>query len=501
MTLSSLQTAANIDVMLFGRSSAAELLDLIDEIKIRQSDNNSWIIHLKHKGQDLSYRVLLSIYSTLNSDPNGLLLGEFDNVYQRLNSRKLIAADYGYKSLWHIFFNYSEMVSMTRTNAGLLLIAEIAPEAPAAPPGFSEPRNGPLMSGAAAQHYISPEQNRASSSTGQTTSYQKKETSLKGQAAVDRPVLTGKEEISLGFRDFQADGEFVIIYIKEIYSPNEFYVWFYKDSPEATEEYKQFFQKLNQFYNVRMNRVKHSLSPPYKKDQLCVYRDEHDRYHRAVVESTINADIVAVRAVDTAEKSQVAPACLFRINDQFRLVKSFTRRCGLCDIRPFNSKTWDDKSRDVFGPKHTDKLYYAKIMFESDQEVELNVIDTHDDEDRHFSDVLVAVGSAENISPTNGVINNAPSTPNDSFTVDDDDEDDDDDWLNDWLADEDTPTIDNSHINISSLHVDNPVPTPQVTNPPQTSNLWDAPLLPNHGGANNSSSEFLKNLMQVNRKR
>ena len=35
-------------------------------------------------GQDLTYRVLLSIYSTLNSDPNGLLLGEFDKVYQRL---------------------------------------------------------------------------------------------------------------------------------------------------------------------------------------------------------------------------------------------------------------------------------------------------------------------------------------------------------------------------------------------------------------------------------
>ena len=41
--------------------------------------------------------------------------------------------------------------------------------------------------------------------------------------------------------------------------------------------------------------------------------------------------------------------------------------------------------------------------------------------------MLVAEGYAENISPTNGVINNAPSTPNDSFTVVDDDEDDTDD--------------------------------------------------------------------------
>ena len=84
--------------------------------------------------------------------------------------------------------------------AGLLLIAETAPEAPSAPPGFPEPRNGPLMSGAAAQHNISPVQNRASSSTGQTTSYQNQQTYLKGQPAVNRPVLTGKEEISLGFR-------------------------------------------------------------------------------------------------------------------------------------------------------------------------------------------------------------------------------------------------------------------------------------------------------------
>ena len=126
---------------------------------------------------------------------------------------------------------------------------------------------------------------------------------------------------------------------------------------------------FSQFYNVRINRVKHVLSSP-RKDQLCVFRDENNRYHRAVVDkepATIHADIVAVRCVDTAERSRVAPSCLFRMNDQFRLVKSFTRRCGLCDIRPFNRKTWDDKSRDVFGPKHADKLYYAKIMFESDQ--------------------------------------------------------------------------------------------------------------------------------------
>ena len=46
---------------------------------------------------------------------------------------------------------------------------------------------------------------------------------------------------SFVFQDFQADGEFVVIYIKEIYSPNEFYAWFYKDS---TDEYKQFYQNL-----------------------------------------------------------------------------------------------------------------------------------------------------------------------------------------------------------------------------------------------------------------
>ena len=41
-----------IDVLLFGKNSAAELLDHIQEIKIRLSDNNTWIVHLKHKGEN-----------------------------------------------------------------------------------------------------------------------------------------------------------------------------------------------------------------------------------------------------------------------------------------------------------------------------------------------------------------------------------------------------------------------------------------------------------------
>ena len=59
--------------------------------------------------------------------------------------------------------------------------------------------------------------------------------------------------------------------------------------------------------------------------------------------------------------------------------------------------------------------------------MELNVIDTHSEDDRHFGDVLVAEGFAEHVSGNIGVINNAPSTPNDSFTVEEPEEPSDDD--------------------------------------------------------------------------
>ena len=55
------------------------------------------------------------------------------------------------------------------------------------------------------------------------------------------------------------------------------------------------------------------------------------------------------------------------------------------------------------------------------------MIDTHCEEDRHFGDVLVAQGYAENISHNVGIINNAPSTPNDSYVVEEDEEEEDDD--------------------------------------------------------------------------
>ena len=59
--------------------------------------------------------------------------------------------------------------------------------------------------------------------------------------------------------------------------------------------------------------------------------------------------------------------------------------------------------------------------------MELDVIDTHSEDDRHFGDVLVAEGYAENVSVNIGVINNAPSTPNDSFTMEEDEAESDDD--------------------------------------------------------------------------
>ena len=59
--------------------------------------------------------------------------------------------------------------------------------------------------------------------------------------------------------------------------------------------------------------------------------------------------------------------------------------------------------------------------------------------------------------------------------------------LDEWLADEDTPFVDNTHVNFSALHVTNPpapglvplVQTSSVVNPAPpraTTNLWDAPL-------------------------
>ena len=36
---------------LFGRSSAAELVDFIEEVKVRQTESNAWVVHLKHQGE------------------------------------------------------------------------------------------------------------------------------------------------------------------------------------------------------------------------------------------------------------------------------------------------------------------------------------------------------------------------------------------------------------------------------------------------------------------
>jgi hypothetical protein len=65
-------------------------------------------------------------------------------------------------------------------------------------------------------------------------------------------------------------------------------------------------------------------------------------------------------------------------------------------------------------------------------------------------------------SGTIGVINNAPSTPNDSFHVDEDKEEDDDDCLIEWLVDEDTLVVDNTHVNFAALNASDP-PPPAVT--------------------------------------
>ena len=123
------------------------------------------------------------------------------------------------------------------------------------------------------------------------------------------------------------------------------------------------------FYSSRANRGKHFLGQPFKRNQLCVFSDEANRYHRAVIdiEPSFNSDIVAVRNIDTGIKSEVASSCLYRIAQEFKEYKCFARRCALCDVRPFNATAWNPKSQEVFGTKHTDKLYFAKIMSPSDQ--------------------------------------------------------------------------------------------------------------------------------------
>ena len=50
--------------------------------------------------------------------------------------------------------------------------------------------------------------------------------------------------MSIFVQDFKEDGEFVIVYIYTIYDPNEFYVWFAKNSVEDMEEYRKLSSRL-----------------------------------------------------------------------------------------------------------------------------------------------------------------------------------------------------------------------------------------------------------------
>ena len=92
----------------------------------------------------------------------------------------------------HLYVNIRKLITLIITNSltdGLLLIAEKAPQ-PSHPPGFPEVRS-----------LVTSSHGQATSSASQLTSQpQNQTTSLKGQPDSDRPVLTGKEEIELGFK-------------------------------------------------------------------------------------------------------------------------------------------------------------------------------------------------------------------------------------------------------------------------------------------------------------
>ena len=105
--------------------------------------------------------------------------------------------------------------------------------------------------------------------------------------------------------------------------------------------------------------------------------------------------IISVRDIDDGHKFELATICIYRIAQQFKNVKCFAPHCSLNNVRPFNGSVWDPRTQEVFGPRHTEKLYFAKVMSVTDQEVELNVIDTHSEDDTHFGDVLVAEKYAE----------------------------------------------------------------------------------------------------------
>ena len=46
------------------------------------------------------------------------------------------------------------------------------------------------------------------------------------------------------FQEFREDGEFVIVYIVTIFSPNEFYVWLAKNTPDDMKEYNDMNHRL-----------------------------------------------------------------------------------------------------------------------------------------------------------------------------------------------------------------------------------------------------------------
>ena len=86
----------------------------------------------------------------------------------------------------------------------------------------------------------------------------------------------------------------------------------------------------------------------------------------------ISFDVIAVRDVDDGHKFEEATICIYRIAQHFKNVKCFAPHCSLDDVRSFNRGVLDPRTQDLFGPQHTEKLYFAKVMSVTDQEVELN---------------------------------------------------------------------------------------------------------------------------------
>ncbi|XP_045484146.1 tudor domain-containing protein 5 isoform X2 [Pieris rapae] len=201
------------------------------------------------------------------------------------------------------------------------------------------------------------------------------------------------ESIPAAEQDGLRPGDMLDVLIGEVYSPSHFWLLRLGEQNRAMED---IMDEMNQYYDGDGEGARKLATGAVRRGHYCSSRYEGD-WHRSLIVKVIDSDTVKVRHVDYGTVERVQAQALRPLRREWGELPVQAVRARLSRVQPPNgARRWPHSATTAFLSIVAQKpLVAAVAAIDSENILEVVLVNTLTDEDVYVSDELVRAGHAD----------------------------------------------------------------------------------------------------------